>query len=357
MINQHSNLFEYVDNFAKSLDVLSIPIIESTLDHVPEITIAIPTYKRADLLKEAIDSAINQTGYNNYDIVVVDNNPERGCETEKLMKSYNNPKISYFKNSENLGMAGNWNRLYTLAKGKWVTMLHDDDYLLKDYLIEVKKFLIEKFDVINISYLKWDESKYKEPLVPIKKKVSYIYKYSPFDFLFGFKVGAPLGMIIKKEFMKKIGGFSDSFYPSMDYAFMVRATNYGHVIKLLSKELAVYRYRVNETLNYENMEKFIKMNFFIKNCVIQNLSKKTYIEKYFNRYFNSYSNKYIDSATIRFGFDTSILIEKYKSLDKLKESHFALINTFYSIYYILKKLYYSISYYILYGGKNIIHRR
>ena len=84
MIEQKTDLFEYVDNFAKTAHITSIPIFEAQLDYTPEITIAIPTYKRTELLKEAIDSAINQTDYANYDILVVDNNPERGCETENL---------------------------------------------------------------------------------------------------------------------------------------------------------------------------------------------------------------------------------------------------------------------------------
>lgn len=70
----------------------------------------------------------------------MDNNPERGCETEKLMMSYsNNPMISYYKNADNLGMVGNWNRLFTLAKGKYVVMLHDDDLLLPTFLSECVK--------------------------------------------------------------------------------------------------------------------------------------------------------------------------------------------------------------------------
>jgi len=140
MIDQHTDFFEYVDNFAKTAHIPSIPIFESNLDYIPDITIAIPTYKRADLLKEAIDSAINQIDYTNYDIIVVDNNPERGCETEKLMMTYsNNPMISYYKNADNLGMVGNWNRLFTLAKGKYVVMLHDDDLLLPTFLSECVK--------------------------------------------------------------------------------------------------------------------------------------------------------------------------------------------------------------------------
>ena len=55
MENKYVNSFEYVDNFAKDEGVHSIPIFEANLSQHRKVTIAIPTYKRAALLKEAVD--------------------------------------------------------------------------------------------------------------------------------------------------------------------------------------------------------------------------------------------------------------------------------------------------------------
>lgn len=73
MVDQNTEFFKIVDNFAKKAGIPSVPIIKATLDFIPKITIAIPTYKRPELLKEALDSAINQIGYTEYEIIVVDN--------------------------------------------------------------------------------------------------------------------------------------------------------------------------------------------------------------------------------------------------------------------------------------------
>jgi hypothetical protein len=35
MIDQHTDFFEYVDNFAKTAHIPSIPIFESNLDYIP----------------------------------------------------------------------------------------------------------------------------------------------------------------------------------------------------------------------------------------------------------------------------------------------------------------------------------
>ena len=97
---------------------------------MPLVSIVIPTYKRVSTLRETLDSAIRQTGNHNYEILVVDNNPERGDETELLMAEYVSVKnLLYFKNTANIGMAGNWSRCSELAHGEWVVLIHDDDLL------------------------------------------------------------------------------------------------------------------------------------------------------------------------------------------------------------------------------------
>ena len=67
-----------------------------------------------------------------FNILIVDNDPQRNCETEELIDSFNNQNISYYKNSENIGATGNWNKLFELADTEFVTMLHDDDLLEED---------------------------------------------------------------------------------------------------------------------------------------------------------------------------------------------------------------------------------
>lgn len=75
----------------------------------------IPTYKRMSLLDKAIHSVTNQMTNYNYEIVVVDNNPDTPiCEIEMLLRKYSN-NLSYYKNEENIGMFGNWNRCVLLA--------------------------------------------------------------------------------------------------------------------------------------------------------------------------------------------------------------------------------------------------
>lgn len=111
----------------------------------PWLTIVIPTYKRADLLEEAIYSILYQDEIEHpWDIVIVDNEEVADGEeneTEKIIKKINDPRILYYRNKKNLGVAGNYNRGIELARGKWISLLHSDDLLVQGYLLRISKIL------------------------------------------------------------------------------------------------------------------------------------------------------------------------------------------------------------------------
>ncbi len=101
-------------------------------DNNPLVTIAIPTYNRADgYLKEALQSAISQS-YDNIEIIVADN-----CsidDTESLVKRYSDPRLRYYKQNKNIGPLNNFNFCVDQAKGAYFLMLHDDDMIDEDFV-------------------------------------------------------------------------------------------------------------------------------------------------------------------------------------------------------------------------------
>lgn len=282
-----SNFFHYVDHFAKTAHIPSIPIFESSLNYIPNVTIAIPTYKRADLLKEALDSALNQREYDNYDVVVIDNNPQRNDETEKLLLTYKNPRLSYYKNAENLGMSGNWNRLYEVAKGEWVVMLHDDDLLKENYLNYLFNKVICKykdkytiytlaFDCINLIRNERVFTKYDSKTKVTIERIHYK------DFTHGNIIGAPLGLCIQKKEMMKLGGFNNDYYPIIDYEFYIRASYYAKMVRVSGISLCIYRIQKNESLKIETVQGSVTTMIEILN--ILNSDKLKGIRYLWNRY-------------------------------------------------------------------------
>lgn len=255
--------------------------------HKPFISIMIPTYKRPQLLQEAVLSVINQINYNDYEIIIVDNdhNKEFMPQILEFIKSMNSNIILYYVNKKNIGVFPNWNKCITLANGTFMTILSDDDYLLPNYLANMTKYLIndKMINRIECKYIIKDERKknikqHIKKLIKIilgldeynkigwirKIKLLYYNKFLnkptklilPEMYLTGCFTG-PHAQLYKVELAKKIGGFNHNYNPVSDYIFNCHyVTKFKNCIQL-NQYLAVYRILNNSSLNQEIVDKCI----------------------------------------------------------------------------------------------------
>lgn len=89
-----------------------------------EFSIVITTYNRLSLLQRAIESALIQTLP--CEIMVIDDNSRDG--TPDYLKKLGE-KIRYHRNAANYGHSTSVNQGVKLARGTWIKLLDDDDYL------------------------------------------------------------------------------------------------------------------------------------------------------------------------------------------------------------------------------------
>lgn len=245
MIDQDFDIFTIKDNFKVYSHVDSILIKKSKVEH-PEITFFVPTYKRVSTLRETLDSILNQDGDYKYEILLLDNNPERDDETELLVKrEYASiPQLSYYKNSENIGMTGNWNRGYELARSEWVSMLHDDDCLFRNsiqYVLRIINLLDNSLDALFLNHV-FCKSAYSN------QKVGHIKKLSSFDFFMD-NCGTVVGAFLKRQSVISLGGFTDALYPAADYHFWAKITKFKTAYRVIDVPRAFYRIGDNTSCN------------------------------------------------------------------------------------------------------------
>jgi glycosyltransferase involved in cell wall biosynthesis len=96
-----------------------------------QVTIAIPTYNRSKLLKFCIESTLDQD-YKNIQVIVLDN--ASSDDTEDIVKGFDDPRITYVRNSVNVGLFQNWNRGIEVNKNPYLCLLQDDDVLLPGFV-------------------------------------------------------------------------------------------------------------------------------------------------------------------------------------------------------------------------------
>ncbi len=92
------------------------------------VAIAVPTFNKAPLLRSALRSILAQQHVELTVFVVDDGSTDN---TETVVHSFHDSRLSYTRNDRNLGLTGNWNRCreLLLASGAtYIAIYHDDDW-------------------------------------------------------------------------------------------------------------------------------------------------------------------------------------------------------------------------------------
>lgn len=114
-------------NFQKVLSTGNTPILSSELMKMPVISVVMPVYNGEKYLREAIESILNQT-YSNFEFIIL--NDGSTDKTEEIILSYDDPRIVYVKNDENMQIVKTLNKGIALAKGKYIARMDADDISL-----------------------------------------------------------------------------------------------------------------------------------------------------------------------------------------------------------------------------------
>ncbi len=96
------------------------------------VDIIIPVYNRAEMVREAIESALNASPDVSVEIVVVDDASTDG--TWDCLRAYDDPRIRCFRMESNSGQCAARNRGLDAARGTWVKFLDSDDVLIPGHL-------------------------------------------------------------------------------------------------------------------------------------------------------------------------------------------------------------------------------
>jgi glycosyltransferase involved in cell wall biosynthesis len=91
---------------------------------VARVTVFIPTYNRAGLLPHSIGGVLAQT-YGDFELIVSDN--ASTDSTPDVVKAFDDPRLTYVRQPENLGLLGNHNWFLERVDSDYSLILPDDD--------------------------------------------------------------------------------------------------------------------------------------------------------------------------------------------------------------------------------------
>lgn len=96
----------------------------------PFISIAIPTFRRLDMLRRALESVLQQD-YSDWELVISDDEGVDG-ESWQVLSEYarRDPRIRVIENRRGRGQVENTNNAMLACRGDWIKLLHDDDWFV-----------------------------------------------------------------------------------------------------------------------------------------------------------------------------------------------------------------------------------
>ena len=107
------------------------------MDNTDLISVIIPTYNRAHIIKRSVESVLNQT-YKNIELIIVDDGSTDN--TKEIIDSINDKRIKYIYQA-NQGAASARNKGIDLAEGQYIAFQDSDDVWHLDKLEKQLKVL------------------------------------------------------------------------------------------------------------------------------------------------------------------------------------------------------------------------
>jgi len=97
-----------------------------------KFSILMPVYNGAKVISPTLRSILSQS-FDNFELIIVDDCSKDN--TERVVRSFKDKRIKFFKNKENLGYPGNLEECKKKARGDIFYLMGQDDILGKDALL------------------------------------------------------------------------------------------------------------------------------------------------------------------------------------------------------------------------------
>ncbi len=179
----------------------------------PKYSVCIPAYNRPDTIRQAIQSIVGQT-VTNWELIVTDDSSDDRVAT--VVASFEDRRILYVKNKQRLGLENNWNAGLTRARGEYVKMLMDDDYLHPTCLADQGQMLDRHPNVVLVcaNYRVVDLHDHPITVPNLGKDPYRLFRgdhvESGSHFIVGYltgrrRVGLPSAMLIRRSALERSG--------------------------------------------------------------------------------------------------------------------------------------------------------
>jgi glycosyltransferase involved in cell wall biosynthesis len=256
----------------------------------PLVSIIIPTYNRAHLIRDTLNSVLAQS-YPNWECIVVDDGSTDN--TDAILAGFigKDNRFQYLhRPDDRLKAASTCRNIgFENSKGSYIQYLDSDDMISENKLAEQIKILNNTSDY-SIATCRWGRFRAIDGEI---KMIENLETYQSFDSaeVFLNALGNSMGYfpthcyLIKRKLIEKSGGWNEYMSLNDDTEFLMRLFVNTENIYFSTEAIVYYRYGNNTNLSSRNQEqKVIDMinSFKMVDCLLKirfKVKSVYYIEK------------------------------------------------------------------------------
>ncbi|WP_250434154.1 glycosyltransferase family 2 protein [Hanstruepera flava] len=206
----------------------------------PLVSIIIPTYNRAHLIGETLDSVLAQT-YPNWECIVVDDGSTD--DTETLLQTYidNDVRFQYHRRPDTHLPGGNGARNYgfEISNGAFIQWFDSDDVMLPEFLsAKLAGFTTQAIEFVICTGYNTDENLKSQTLIPLSESQNLYKDYAQIKF-----IALTPSILFKKSFLNEIDLFDETLVRGQEMDFFLRLFYFktAEQYQIINKRLFLYR--------------------------------------------------------------------------------------------------------------------
>jgi glycosyltransferase involved in cell wall biosynthesis len=240
-----------------------------------KVSVVIPTYNRAYIIRDALESALAQT-YQDIEIIVLDDGSTDN--TSEIVTSYKSDKIRYLRHEVNRGCSAACNSCIAAATGDLIAFLDSDDLWKPDKVERQVDFLLRhpEVDAVFCDVEIMTESGMIASLMRLMKQFPQVlagndvkeeYVLSGREMYICLLQEVPIkptALLSTRDIYKRCGTFDESWPSGTDWDLFLRFAQSGS-FGYIDRPLAVQRRTPDAThMKFREKDKLFLLSLFLK---------------------------------------------------------------------------------------------
>ena len=223
------------------------------------VSIVLPTHKRPNFLRKAIESALFQN-YKDIELLII--NDASSDETSEIIAQYakTDGRITEIKNEKQLGLARSLNRGIQQAKGLYIARLDDDDFWSDARKLEKQVKFLEthpEYILVGAGQIRIDEKG--------NERIRYLFPETDEQIRKVILLNNPFAhtsVLFRKNAWKNAGGYDENLDFSEDWDLWMRFGKIGKLYNL--QEYVVTYLQSNQNRSNFNVQANARLNLNLR---------------------------------------------------------------------------------------------